>query len=96
MLTVLLVCTRKNVFLSYILRTYERQRKIGNTRHQLRNDDQITKITKVCVQTEQNINFNVDVIYVTGDKGQCDVQLIKVAPDDGLIQSETCRASKGK
>ena len=22
----------------------------------------------------------------------CDVQLIKVAPDDGLIQSETCRA----
>ena len=25
-----------------------------------------------------------------------DVQLIKVAPDDGLIQSETCRASNGK
>ena len=24
------------------------------------------------------------------------VQLIKVAPDDGLIQSETCRASNGK
>ena len=23
---------------------------------------------------------------------KCDVQLIKVAPDDGLIQSETCRA----
>ena len=27
---------------------------------------------------------------------KCDVQLIKVAPDDGLIQSETCRASNGK
>ena len=27
---------------------------------------------------------------------QCDVQFIKVAPDDGLIQSETCRASNGK
>ena len=25
-----------------------------------------------------------------------DVQLIKAAPDDGLIQSETCRASNGK
>ena len=25
-----------------------------------------------------------------------DVQLIKVAPEDGLIQSETCRASNGK
>ena len=25
-----------------------------------------------------------------------DVQLIKVAADDGLIQSETCRASNGK
>ena len=27
---------------------------------------------------------------------KCDVQLIKVAPDDGLIQSETCEASNGK
>ena len=27
---------------------------------------------------------------------KCDVQLIKVAPDDGLIQSETCRASNEK
>ena len=27
---------------------------------------------------------------------KCDVQLIKVAPDDGLTQSETCRASNGK
>ena len=27
---------------------------------------------------------------------KCDVQLIKVAPDDGLIQSETYRASNGK
>ena len=27
---------------------------------------------------------------------KCDVQLIKVAPDCGLIQSETCRASNGK
>ena len=27
---------------------------------------------------------------------KCDVQLIKVAPDDGLIQAETCRASNGK
>ena len=27
---------------------------------------------------------------------KCDVQLIKVAPDDGLIQSETCRASNRK
>ena len=27
---------------------------------------------------------------------KCDVQLIKVVPDDGLIQSETCRASNGK
>ena len=27
---------------------------------------------------------------------KCYVQLIKVAPDDGLIQSETCRASNGK
>ena len=27
---------------------------------------------------------------------KCDVQLIKVAPYDGLIQSETCRASNGK
>ena len=27
---------------------------------------------------------------------KCDVQLIKVAPDDGLIQSETCRASNGR
>ena len=27
---------------------------------------------------------------------KCDVQLIKVAPDDGLIQPETCRASNRK
>ena len=27
---------------------------------------------------------------------KCDVLLIKVAPDDGLIQSETCRASNEK
>ena len=27
---------------------------------------------------------------------KCDVQLIKVAPDDGLIQSKTCRASNEK
>ena len=27
---------------------------------------------------------------------KCDVQLIKVAPDGGLIQSETCRASNRK
>ena len=27
---------------------------------------------------------------------KCDVQLIKVVPDDGLIQSETCRASNRK
>ena len=27
---------------------------------------------------------------------KCDVQLIKVAPDDGLTESETCRASNGK
>ena len=27
---------------------------------------------------------------------KCDVQLIKVAPDDGLIQSETCGAFNGK
>ena len=27
---------------------------------------------------------------------KCDVQLIKVAPEDGLIQSETCRAFNGK
>ena len=27
---------------------------------------------------------------------KCDVQLIKVAPDDGLIQSETCRAVNKK
>ena len=27
---------------------------------------------------------------------KCDVQLIKFAPDDGLIQSEACRASNGK
>ena len=27
---------------------------------------------------------------------KCDVQLIKVAPEDGLIQSEICRASNGK
>ena len=27
---------------------------------------------------------------------KCDVQLLKVAPDDGLILSETCRASNGK
>ena len=27
---------------------------------------------------------------------KCDVQLIKVAPDDVLIQSGTCRASNGK
>ena len=27
---------------------------------------------------------------------ECDTQLIKVAPDDGLIQSETYRASNGK
>ena len=27
---------------------------------------------------------------------KCDVQLIKVAPHDGLILSETCRASNGK
>jgi hypothetical protein len=26
----------------------------------------------------------------------CDVQLVKVAPDDGLTESETCRASNGK
>ena len=27
---------------------------------------------------------------------KCDVQLIKVAPDDGLIQSETCRVFNRK
>ena len=27
---------------------------------------------------------------------KCDVQLIKVAPEDELIQSEICRASNGK
>ena len=27
---------------------------------------------------------------------KCDVQLIKVAPDDGLIESETCRTSNRK
>ena len=27
---------------------------------------------------------------------KCDVQLIKVAPGDGLIQSQTCRAPNGK
>ena len=27
---------------------------------------------------------------------KCDVQLIKVAPEGGLTQSETCRASNGK
>ena len=27
---------------------------------------------------------------------KCDVQLKNVAPDDRLIQSETCRASNGK
>ena len=27
---------------------------------------------------------------------KCDVQLIKAAPDDGVIQFETCRASNGK
>ena len=27
---------------------------------------------------------------------KCDVQLIKVAPEDGLIQSETCRAFNEK
>ena len=27
---------------------------------------------------------------------KCDVQFIKVAPDDGLIWPETCRASNGK
>ena len=27
---------------------------------------------------------------------KCYVQLIKVSPDDGLIQSETCRATNGK
>ena len=27
---------------------------------------------------------------------KCDVQLIKFAPNDGLIYSKTCRASNGK
>ena len=27
---------------------------------------------------------------------KCDVQPIKVAPEDGIIQSETCRAFNGK
>ena len=27
---------------------------------------------------------------------KCDVQLIEVAPEDGLIQSKTCRASNRK
>ena len=27
---------------------------------------------------------------------KCDVQLVKVAPEDGLIQSETCTVSNGK
>ena len=27
---------------------------------------------------------------------KCDVHLIQFAPDDGLIESETCRASHGK
>ena len=27
---------------------------------------------------------------------KCDVQLTKVAPEDGIIQSETCRASNRK
>jgi hypothetical protein len=33
---------------------------------------------------------------VSGHTGICDVQLIKVATDNGLIKSETCRASNAK
>ena len=48
--------------------------------------------------------LHVSVSYVCGYSHRrmipaytkCDVQLIKVAPDDGLIESETCRASNRK
>ena len=52
--------------------------------------------------------FPLDALHVSDDISpssgyshttaytKCDVQLIKVAPDDGLISSETCRASNGK
>ena len=40
--------------------------------------------------------YNVKLIPDVSEYTKCDVQLIKVAPDDGLIQSETCRASNGK
>ena len=44
---------------------------------------------QLCVATATQ---QPDVLAYT----KCDVQLIMVAPDDGLIQSETCRASNGK
>ena len=42
----------------------------------------------------EGIKHNSQTMVPTYTK--CDVQLIKVAPDDELIQSETCRASNRK
>ena len=51
-----------------------------------------TSVCCVAVATQQP-----DVWYRhTPAYTKCDVQLIKVAPDDGLIYFETCRASNGK
>ena len=41
-------------------------------------------------------NFISCTLHLVSTYTKCDVQLIKVAPDDGLIQSETCRASNRK
>ena len=47
-----------------------------------------------CISPSSAANFISCTSHVVYTK--CDVQLIKFAADDGLIQSEICRASNGK
>ena len=53
----------------------------------------INKMHKILVI---RLYFPLDARRMVPAYTKCDVQLIKVAPDDGLTQSETCRASNGK
>ena len=49
-----------------------------------------------CVSPSSGATFISCTSHLVPAYTKCDVQLIKVAPDDGLTQSETCRASNGK
>ena len=49
-----------------------------------------------CISPSSGANFISCTSHLVYAGTRCDVQLIKVAPDDGLTESETCRASNGK